>query len=178
MTDRRRPLPSLPDGIWAHILQMLDQRSKVNCDRVNRQLHQLLSRPDLWDSIDLSFEQLVGSHNQQLHKPLQTPAARWVLARMTRPQQEQSSQTTLNLKGTAGCIAEGFTVPWFFSILEERGIAYHLNVELLDYPVEDHGEEDALQFRRLQLNDFAQRDIAALWTESDRILPMGRLEPM
>lgn len=38
--------------------------------------------------------------------------------------------TRLDVKGHASCIAEGLSVPWFFSKLDENNIDYDLDLEL------------------------------------------------
>lgn len=59
---------------------------------------------------------------------------RWILARITReledPDNWPSNRTDLHISGHASCIAEGLTVPWFFSKLDADNIDYGLFLEL------------------------------------------------
>ena len=77
MTDRQRHSISLPDGIWWLILRKLDFRSKLQCERVSKQLYGLLKGPRLWPEYDLTLEQLVeADHNNTPFHEIKTPAAR------------------------------------------------------------------------------------------------------
>lgn len=60
----------------------------------------------------------------------QTPARRWTLQRVNRGALEYLDETWIWLHGDARHLAEGFSVPCFFSLLEEMKIDYALHVLL------------------------------------------------
>ncbi|KAK9785871.1 hypothetical protein WJX73_004958 [Symbiochloris irregularis] len=139
--DSNRQAVNLPDSLWFRILELLDFRSRVVCERVCRQLNGLLRKPGIWNDIQLTLEQLVGADNREWTKDLRTPAARWTLARMTReihpPSEDRpSNRTWLHLRGHASCLAEGLSVPWFFALLDAVQMDYSVKLELTGYPRE------------------------------------------
>ncbi|KAK9795570.1 hypothetical protein WJX73_003460 [Symbiochloris irregularis] len=127
-TGIRRCL-SLPDSVWYRILKASDFKSKVRCERVNRQLNNLLKQPGLWSDIELTLENLVGD-NDSLYKERLSPAARWTLARMSTSCARPPFETWIWLSGDARHIVESFSVPCFFALLEERKIDYSLSAIL------------------------------------------------
>ncbi|KAK9785683.1 hypothetical protein WJX73_005592 [Symbiochloris irregularis] len=113
---------------------------------------------DLRGEIDLTLEQLAGKENGQLWKELKTPAARWTLARMSQSKHVWDYGTKINLKGHASCIAEGLTVPWFFTALADKDVPYAMDVDLHGYPTGCWDAEDG----RLPISGHLERDMAAL----------------
>ncbi|KAK9804639.1 hypothetical protein WJX73_002611 [Symbiochloris irregularis] len=177
---KRQQAIDLPDSVWHLILEKLDFRSLLSCERVNRQLHRLLSKPGLWDEIDLTLEQLVENDNQD--QGLRTPAVRWALARISRDTDRDSDGcfekgTSLFLEGHASCIAESLSVPYFFSALDALQIDYALGIELSGYPLgllHNINLEDGEQ-RRGHLDSGTARGIAQLW--AGRLVDVTLLTP-
>lgn len=66
----------LPDDLWICILERLDFRSRLTCERVSRQLYKLLNQRGLWRDMQLSLEELNGSDNDFTFSELVSPAAR------------------------------------------------------------------------------------------------------
>lgn len=61
---------------------------------------------------------------------------RWALARVGKGERDAdypdylANGTRLFVKGHASCIAEGLSVPWFFTQLDEKSLDYDLCLEL------------------------------------------------
>lgn len=104
MSEETRPAHRLPDGAWCRILGRLDFQSRVNCCMVNRQLHDILSRPALWPSIELTFAQLVSLDDDFFKDDLRTPAARciqhWHSRAPLQRLQKVSASSSADLVGT------------------------------------------------------------------------------
>ncbi|KAK9804645.1 hypothetical protein WJX73_003428 [Symbiochloris irregularis] len=130
----------------------------------------------------VTLEKLVGNDNEKWDKELRSPAARWILPRMNRNTECNHAYwtgTRLFVKGHASCIAEGLSVPWFFSMLDENNIDCFLDLELEGYPSALPSDSDILALqndpalehvRRQEISFYTARDMGVLWADYLRLV--------
>ncbi|KAK9804534.1 hypothetical protein WJX73_005469 [Symbiochloris irregularis] len=107
-----------------------------------------------------------------------SPAARWALARMTRD--TPGRETHIHLTGHASCIAEGFSVPWFFATLDTCNIDYTLDVELTGFPlglVLD-GVQSFKHLKNLRLLDLTGCDLMSVRGRVTQLLMQNGSRPL
>ncbi|KAK9813783.1 hypothetical protein WJX73_009782 [Symbiochloris irregularis] len=91
--------------------------------------------------MDLTLVQLVGrDNNSGYYRSIETDAMRWAVTRMHGAPQGGDAMH-LNLSGPACCIVEGFSVPVFFSMLEQRDLDYSMDVKLTGFPIGNDNPE-------------------------------------